>query len=75
MHQQSLDHSYSKRDTSLTKLKISQSVMILVVRLGQLTDIEGSKMREGRYGLAQYWRDEDTKEYAKELKSHPRCYF
>jgi hypothetical protein len=34
MHQQSLDHSY----TSLTKLKTYQSVMILVVRLGQLTD-------------------------------------
>jgi hypothetical protein len=38
MHQQSLDHSYCKRETSLTKLKNSQSVMILVVRLGQLTD-------------------------------------
>jgi hypothetical protein len=39
MHEQSLDHSYSKRETSLTTLKTSQSViMILVVRLGQLTD-------------------------------------
>jgi hypothetical protein len=39
MHQQALDHSYCKRETSLTKFKISQSVrMILVVRLGQLTD-------------------------------------
>jgi hypothetical protein len=38
MHQQSLDHSYSKRETSLTKLKTSQSVMILVVRLDQLTE-------------------------------------
>jgi hypothetical protein len=37
--QQSLDHSYCKRGTSLTKFKNSQSVMILVVRLGQLTDI------------------------------------
>jgi hypothetical protein len=33
MHQQSLDHSYCKRETSLTKLKNSKSVMILVVRL------------------------------------------
>jgi hypothetical protein len=32
---------YSKRETSQTKLKTSQSVMILVVRLGQLTDIVG----------------------------------
>jgi hypothetical protein len=31
--QQSLDHSYCKRETSLTKLKNSKSVMILVVRL------------------------------------------
>jgi hypothetical protein len=38
MHQQSLDHSYCKRETSLTTFKNSQSVMILVVRLGQLTD-------------------------------------
>jgi hypothetical protein len=30
MHQQSLDHSYCKRETSLTKLKNSKSVMILV---------------------------------------------
>jgi hypothetical protein len=34
----SLDHSYCKRETSLTKFKNSQSVMILVVRLGQLTE-------------------------------------
>jgi hypothetical protein len=32
MHQQSLDHSYGKRETSLTKLQNSKSVMILVVR-------------------------------------------
>jgi hypothetical protein len=32
MHQQSLDHSYCKRETSLTKLKNYKSVMILVVR-------------------------------------------
>jgi hypothetical protein len=38
MYQQSLDHSYCKRETSWTKFKNSQSVMILVVRLGQLTD-------------------------------------
>jgi hypothetical protein len=38
MHQQSLDHSYSKREISLTKFKNYQSVMILVVKLGQLTD-------------------------------------
>jgi hypothetical protein len=34
-----LDHSYCKRETSLTKFINSQSMMILVVRLGQLTDI------------------------------------
>jgi hypothetical protein len=33
MHQQSLDHSSCKRETSLTKLKNSKSVMILVARL------------------------------------------
>jgi hypothetical protein len=33
MHQQSLDHSYCKRETWLTKLKNSKSMMILVVRL------------------------------------------
>jgi hypothetical protein len=33
MHQQSLDYSYCKRVTSLTKLKNSKSVMILVMRL------------------------------------------
>jgi hypothetical protein len=38
MHQQSLDHSYCKRETSWTKIKNSQSVMISVVRIGQLTD-------------------------------------
>jgi hypothetical protein len=38
VHQQSLDHSYCKRETSLTKLKNSKSVMILVVRLAQLTN-------------------------------------
>jgi hypothetical protein len=31
--QHSLDHSYCKRENSLTKLKNSKSVMILVVRL------------------------------------------
>jgi hypothetical protein len=35
MHQQSLDHSYCKRETSLMN---SKSVMILVVRLAQLTE-------------------------------------
>jgi hypothetical protein len=33
MHQQSLDHSYCKWETSLKKFKNSKSVMILVVRL------------------------------------------
>jgi hypothetical protein len=33
MHQQWLDHSYCKRETSLTKLKNSKSMMIFVVRL------------------------------------------
>jgi hypothetical protein len=33
MHQRSLDHSYCKRETSLTKLKNSKCVMILVPRL------------------------------------------
>jgi hypothetical protein len=33
MHQQPLDHSYWKRETSLTKLKNYKSVMILVVWL------------------------------------------
>jgi hypothetical protein len=33
MHQQSLDLSYCKRETSPTKLKNSKSVMILVVRI------------------------------------------
>jgi hypothetical protein len=33
MHQHSLDHSYCKRETPLTKLKNSKSVMILMVRL------------------------------------------
>jgi hypothetical protein len=38
MHQQSLDHSYCKRETAWTKFRNSQSVMILVVRLGKLTE-------------------------------------
>jgi hypothetical protein len=33
MHQQSIDHSYCKRENSLTKLNNSETVMILVVRL------------------------------------------
>jgi hypothetical protein len=39
--QQSLDHSYCKRETLLTKSKNSKSVMILVVtEIIQLTDIK-----------------------------------
>jgi hypothetical protein len=44
MHQQSLDHSYCKRETLWTKFRNSQSVMILVVRLGQLTDNSKSEI-------------------------------
>jgi hypothetical protein len=37
-------------------------------------DIEGSKMREERHGLAQYWRDEDTK-VIKRIEISPKKIF
>jgi hypothetical protein len=48
MHQQSLDHSYCKRETSLTKLKNSKSVMILVVRF-DTQKIFTSKFHNGKW--------------------------
>jgi hypothetical protein len=59
MHQQSLDHLYCKQETSLTKLKNSESVMILVVRLVQLSDkqTETSVLICNKMGLAPLLKD------------------
>jgi hypothetical protein len=67
MHQQSLNHSDCKRETSLTKLKNSKSVMILVVRLAQLTAISWTVVTlEGRNQFTQ--KPLTTTEYSQPMK-------
>jgi hypothetical protein len=51
MPQHSLDHSYSKRETSLTKFKNSKSVMILVVRLTSSPKLITSNYNNSTYFL------------------------